>query len=435
MKVCFQGGRKFLLPLILSAVLGAGGCVPAFAQDLFAQGSKEFKAKHYAQAAQYFKKAIALRSDNPTAYYYYALSLHYAKDLKGAKQEYGRIISYFPLSDAANYARQALSRLDPAYLRQLDPNYNPAASVPVAPVQRPTSGTRASGSTGGETHNPEGGTGSGLSSRYDSAPDDCRVYFTKDSNCLVLDGTFNNRPHKIMFDTGAESTVFGKNQLSEMGIPAPTGAAVGEARGVGEGGSQKVWSARMDIRIGNIERKNFPVMIQENMPGYPLLGQSFFQDFTYTIDNGANSIHFVRRGSRQAGGSAYANSARDPYSVPFTRVGREIIVNAELNGRPLPVYFDTGASDVALTYKQANSVGVSIPEQYTPTVSTGIAGETRGKRFPVRSLKVGPIEKRDFDITVIENADMDYPLLGQSFYGDWQYTIDYQASVIRFVRR
>lgn len=55
--------------------------------------------------------------------------------------------------------------------------------------------------------------------------------------------------------------------------------------------------------------------------------------------------------------------------------------------------------------------------------------------FPVSSIKVGPIEKRDIMIGVPETAHMPHPLLGQSFFNDWQYTIDYQASVIRFVRR
>lgn len=221
-----------------------------------------------------------------------------------------------------------------------------------------------------------------------------------------------------MFDTGAEGTVFGKNQLAEMGIPAPVGPPVGESRGVGDGGSQKVWMVRMDIRIGGIERKNFPVAVQENMPGYPLLGQNFFQDFTYTIDNGAKSIHFVKKGAKQAGGSVYASAAKDPNSVPFTRYGREILVTVELNGHPMQMFFDTGASTVSLDRKQARAAGLTVPEDAEQTLHQGIAGNTTGKRFPVSSLRLGPILKRDFPIDVIESADMDHPLLGQSFYGD-----------------
>jgi len=53
----------------------------------------------------------------------------------------------------------------------------------------------------------------------------------------------------------------------------------------------------------------------------------------------------------------------------------------------------------------------------------------------VSSIKLGPIEKRDFDIEVLQNAQLPLPLLGQTFYGDWQFTIDYEGKCIHFLRR
>ncbi|MBK7838746.1 MAG: hypothetical protein IPJ49_13905 [Candidatus Obscuribacter sp.] len=55
--------------------------------------------------------------------------------------------------------------------------------------------------------------------------------------------------------------------------------------------------------------------------------------------------------------------------------------------------------------------------------------------FPVRTIKLGPIEKRDFEIDVVASSNMPHPLLGQTFFGDYQYTIDYDNKLIHFVRR
>lgn len=433
MKDCFRGGGKLLLPLILSVVLSAGA-PSAFAQDLFALGTKEFKAKHYAQAAQYFKKAIAIRSDNPTAYYYYALSLHYAKDMKGAKQEYGRIISYFPLSDAANYARQALSRLDPAYLKQLDPNYNPAAAS-VAPVLRATTGTSgsmgSSGSRGGSSSSSSSEVNAGFSTKYDSVPDECKVYFTPvGQGSLEIDCSFNNRPHKVIFDTGAASLAVGKNNLTEMGIPLPQGEPDDESYGVGSTKGNKVWTTRMDVKVGNILRRSFPVKVQEFME-VPLLGQTFFGDFTYTIDNGAHSITFTKKGAKT--GSIYAG--RDPNAVPFQRRGRHVVVTAEVNGKKQDMIFDTGAESCVFDRKQISDLGIQVPQDAIEGTNVGVSGSTRSRTFPIRSLKLGPVEVRDFNISVLDDAAMPLPLLGQSFFGGWQYTVDDQAGVLHFVRR
>ena len=238
----------------------------------------------------------------------------------------------------------------------------------------------------------------------------------------------------MLFDTGAESTVLGRNHMKELGLPVPTGKHHGEAHGVGEGGAQKVWMSKADVSLSNITRKNFPIMVQEYMSGMPLLGQTFFQDFKYTVDNAAHCIHFVKR-SRDSGGSIYASLNNDRNAVPFRRMGNEIVVDTEINGKKIPMFFDTGASGVALSPEHLRQLGLEIPEDATTSMSQGIAGDTLCKMFPVSSLKVGPIEKRNFEIGVVMQSNMPYPLLGQTAYSDYQYTIDYNKKLIYFVRR
>lgn len=52
----------------------------------------------------------------------------------------------------------------------------------------------------------------------------------------------------------------------------------------------------------------------------------------------------------------------------------------------------------------------------------------------MRSFKLGPVEKRDFRIGIVDRAANAYPLLGAEFLGDQHYSIDYDRGVIHFGR-
>lgn len=394
------------------------------APDAFALGVKQFAAKTYPLAAANFKKAIAASPKNDSARYYYALSLHYNKDSVGAKKAYAELIRMMPDSNGANYARAALQTLDPTLLRSLP--------APSRVAQQQYSQMPATGvvTTGGQS---QSGQASGRSSAYDSMPDECRIYYTLEHNCFVIDAYVNGRPMKMMFDTGAAICAFGKNNFEASGIDVPTGQATGEVHGIGDGGAQSSWDATVDLKVGTIERKRFPVKVQSNLGEYPLLGQTFFQDFTYTIDNGAHSIHFVKKRSNR--GSAYADPSRDPNAVPFTREHNELVINVEVNGRPTKMFFDTGAGVVTLTHEQCRNLGITIPEDAQISTVQGIAGSSRARVFNVTSIKVGGITKRDFQVWVPDSEMAGTGLLGQTFYNDCQYTIDYERGYIHFMRR
>ena len=403
------------------------------APDAYALGVKQFTAKTYPLAAANFKKAILANGKNDSARYYYALSLHYNKDIPGAIKAYAELIRLMPDSNGANYARAALAKLDAALLSTLPAPSNAVqmqqSSQPIA-----SSTARASGSgTQMVVQSQSRQNASSRNSADDKLPDDCRVYFTLENNSFVLDVYVNGRPMKMIFDTGAEICAFGKDNLAAAGLQAPSGKSTGTSHGVGDGGAQSTWGMNVDLKVGTIERKNFHVRVQDSVSGHALLGQTFFQDFTYTIDNGAHSIHFVRK--RNNSGSVYADPSRDPNSVPFKRDGNELVVEVFVNGRPTKLYFDTGATSCSLTKQQVKDLGITIPEDAESMEVIGIAGSTHARAFNVRSLKMGPIERRDFPIHVSNSEVTGLGLLGQTFYNDYQYTIDYDRGYIHFLRR
>ncbi len=414
--------RSAAFPLCL-AVFGFASIGPAQA-DSYADGAKLFQEKKYVKAVKCFADSVKQNPGNDNAYYYHALALHYSKDMKGAIGEYGRIIRLFPSSQAADHSRRALMVLDPVLLKKLSPELFTAAP----PVARQAGSPIISGSRSSYS-----------SSSEDRFPSEARLNFTKEVGCMMVEAQFNNRPLKVMFDTGSQGTILGKNHLQSMGLPEPTGQPTGTSTSAGS--SQKTWDMRLNIKIGNIERNNFPVVIKESMLDSPSIGQSFFKDFTYTIDNNAQTIRLVKKtagaSSNVASSSGSSRSSSDPNVVPFTRDENydQIIVSVSVDGRPGRMYLDTGASTMCMSSAHAKGFGLTVPEDAIDTMINGTSARMTGKKFSIRTVKLGPVEKHNVDVTVVDNYSFPLPLIGQSFFGDSNYTVDDQAKVIRFTRR
>lgn len=91
--------------------------------------------------------------------------------------------------------------------------------------------------------------------------------------------------------------------------------------------------------------------------------------------------------------------------------------SARINGRPVPVLVDTGASMVALSYEDAESAGIYVrPGDFTARVRTanGIA-----KVAPVMldSVSIGDITLYDVRAAVSEPGRLGTTLLGMTFIG------------------
>jgi len=185
------------------------------------------------------------------------------------------------------------------------------------------------------------------------------------------------------------------------------------------------------VKVGTIFRPNFPIKVLSYNSAPPLLGQSFIQDFAYSIDRNAGAIRLTRKGAS----ASSASSASGAYNVPFTWEGPKMVVTVEVNGRPYPMYFDTGNSASAISFGMNDLKALNLNSDEGETVTTGgVSGSGHGLRFKVRRIKLGPIEK--FDIPVVANyTAIGRPLVGQELYEGFEYSVDNDAKLIRFIRR
>ena len=96
---------------------------------------------------------------------------------------------------------------------------------------------------------------------------------------------------------------------------------------------------------------------------------------------------------------------------------RQFHVDADINGRSVPLLVDTGASVIAIDRDVAERLGID-PERlnYSSRVRTA-NGIARAAEVRLDSVRIGPIERRNVSAVVTEGPGIGISLLGMSFLG------------------
>ncbi|MCB1475849.1 MAG: TIGR02281 family clan AA aspartic protease [Rhodobiaceae bacterium] len=90
---------------------------------------------------------------------------------------------------------------------------------------------------------------------------------------------------------------------------------------------------------------------------------------------------------------------------------------ATIDGRDIAVLVDTGASSIALTYEDAERIGLSPARlDYNIRVQTA-NGEGRAARVVLSRVSIGSVTLRDVNANVAEKGMLGVTLLGMSFLG------------------
>lgn len=378
--------------------------------DPYAEGIEFYQKRNYSRAASCFETVIARSAEQTNAIYYAALSYQQLRNNSRAIELYTTLATRYPRSQAGQMAIQALKTLSPGAIS----GAGRSASSSASSVR-----SYASGSSGGSDEE------AGL-------PAEERLHFRNEAGShIMVQGQVNNRSVDFVFDTGCDQTVIGMDTLQQVGLSKPSGPPVGKSIGVGNAVTDN-WRIPTTVRVGGIERRNFPLLISDRTGVPPLLGRNFYAPYQFTIDKSAGTINLVKNSTASSRRTTYASSYN---TVPFKRLsGGGIVVTAQVNGRPIEMLFDTGAKNCLFSAGQMKQLGINIPEGVEEETERGVGGATRTRKFPINSIKLGPVEKNNFVIAVTD-IPFGEPLLGQSFFGDCQYTIDDKARVIHLVRR
>ena len=85
----------------------------------------------------------------------------------------------------------------------------------------------------------------------------------------------------------------------------------------------------------------------------------------------------------------------------------------EVDGQPLDMVVDTGATAVALTVSDAQRLGLAVDPGRFTVVGTGASGPVRGQRVTLSEVGIGGRRVAGVEAVVLEGLDRS--LLGQSY--------------------
>ena len=115
-----------------------------------------------------------------------------------------------------------------------------------------------------------------------------------------------------------------------------------------------------------------------------------------------------------AAATVIASPAPSPRETKLERRGNgHFYADPAINGQPVHVVIDTGASFVALTKDDARRIGIPFEESEFDVVGTGASGPVRGKLIELEKIDLDGKEVRKVRGAVLEGLDIS--LLGQSY--------------------
>jgi aspartyl protease family protein len=131
--------------------------------------------------------------------------------------------------------------------------------------------------------------------------------------------------------------------------------------------------------------------------------------------NGAAKPEIVMRGASSA--ELQAGPAFNTLVYPVNPAGH-VVVDAVVNGAPMRMLVDTGASFVTLTPSDARAAGITPGELVFNRRASTANGLVRMAPMTLREVRIGQLSVEDVRAAVLENLNVS--LLGMSFLGRLQ---------------
>lgn len=128
--------------------------------------------------------------------------------------------------------------------------------------------------------------------------------------------------------------------------------------------------------------------------------------------------------AQQYGGSSADSTARpsepvDGIAIALERSGDgHFYADVEINGTPVHMLVDTGASGVALSRDAARSAGIATSIGMNEVVGEGADGAVHGEQVRIDRMRLGAASAEGVSAVVLNAGDMS--LLGQDFLQRFQ---------------
>jgi clan AA aspartic protease (TIGR02281 family) len=116
--------------------------------------------------------------------------------------------------------------------------------------------------------------------------------------------------------------------------------------------------------------------------------------------------------------------------VKLRRDGDSYYVSARINGkRKVELLVDTGATSVQLSEKQAKTIGIPLDQAEVVRCELADGSIIEAKSVMLDEVKVGSVEAEDVHAVILP-TDSDEGLLGMSFLGGFEFSIDTEKELL-----
>jgi predicted aspartyl protease len=263
------------------------------------------------------------------------------------------------------------------------------------------------------------------------------IPFETVQNHIMVRALLNQQEYAtLLLDTGAGQTFVTPDTAQRLGLSPAADTPTRTTTVVG-GRQVKVPMVRLaTLAIGNARRDNLPVGVLESFPHAPLfdgiLGGSFLEHFTITLDYPGSRLWLVPRGTPFTPPTVPKTMAIGSRAVPLKLANSYLLVSAVLNHtESVLLLLDTGASHTLMTPRVAQRLGVEVTAN-TPRRTMMVADGQR-QEVPVvqlAALTVGQAIVERLPVAISELFP--YPsavdgLLGMDFLGQFIVTLDRAA--------
>ncbi len=419
--------ERIFSALIALIVLSTSQAANAGNDPQFDSAVKLFNQKQYSAAIPILAKIIARPKPGPTAIYYAGLCYQNLGNDSMARQCYQVLADSFPTSAEARMSQEVLARLQ-RHQAGASRSFQSTVNAGLSEGGRATVPASDPGKLDAQSATAYMREFSMSDREWKSLPDEVKVPFRRaTSSHLFVNGSINGRAMQMMFDTGAEQCHFSKKELESLGIKIGDSGARIPVRGVG--GISYSQMIMADITIGDL-RRHIPVLVDEDSVGMPIVGETFFKEFRYDIDNSSGFIRFSKKSRGGMASKVYEST--DVIAIPYKNVGDNMVVMAKVNGREFPMIFDTGSFAICFSAGQAMALGLRIPSDARRMTTSGAGGSVGAYEFNIDRIELGPLIKTSVKIIVNESNSPPMPLLGQPFYSDRRFTVDTEKHLIKF---
>jgi clan AA aspartic protease (TIGR02281 family) len=142
--------------------------------------------------------------------------------------------------------------------------------------------------------------------------------------------------------------------------------------------------------------------------------------------------------SATAATGADTSAQPEETTIPFTRspTGSHIFVRVLVNGEPVTMMLDTGASYTTFPQSVLNKSGIKLKTIKNAMRVTGVGGESAVSvgRVVIQFGEISQLVPICIQDDTIPGAAPETPLLGQSFLSAFNYEINYRNSTVRVAR-